>query len=325
MIQQVLRDIFIIKVPLPGNPLKNINCYLIKGKKRNLLIDTAFNTKPCYTSLKSALDELNVDMNSTDIFLTHQHSDHTGLAALIATDESQVYMSEVDRKGYNNLLRTEYWELINREFLAFGFPKEELEENKYNNPMSTYLSSKQREIIGINDGFEIDLDNYKFKCIETPGHTPGHMCLYEEENKILFSGDHIIFDITPNITSWIDVDNSLDLYFESLNKIKKLDIKYTFSAHREAMGNCYERIDDIILHHEQRLDEAYKIVKESKNITTYDVASKMNWSIKCDSWDEFPVSQRWFAVAEASAHLEYLLFEGTINKELKENKYFYKV
>jgi len=37
MIEELLKDIFIIKVPIPNNPLKNINCYLIKGRERNLL------------------------------------------------------------------------------------------------------------------------------------------------------------------------------------------------------------------------------------------------------------------------------------------------
>lgn len=325
MITQLLNNIFIIKVPLQGNPLKNINCYLIKGNKRNLLIDTAFNTELCHTSLKLGLNKLNVNMEDTDIFLTHQHSDHTGLAALIATDMTKIYMSEIDKEGYTNLLNPEYWDLINKEFLAFGFSKEELEKNQKQNPMLTYLSSKQREIISVKDGFIIDLDNYKLKCIYTPGHTPGHMCLYDEENKILFCGDHIIFDITPNITSWIDTDNSLGLYLESLNKIKTLDIKLAFSAHREAMGNCYTRINEIIIHHQQRINEAYGIIKEFKEMTTYEVASKMTWSIRAKNWNEFPVSQKWFAVGEASAHLEYLFFEGTINKEVRDGKYYYTI
>jgi glyoxylase-like metal-dependent hydrolase (beta-lactamase superfamily II) len=325
MIEQLLNNIFVIKVPLLDSPLKNINCYVVKGRNRNLIIDTAFNTELCYSSLKSGLDELNVDMNNTDIFLTHQHADHIGLAAAIATGTSKIYMSKVDKKGYNNLLKPEYWELINKELLAFGFSIEELEQNKKKSPLSSFFPSQQREIIGINEGFKINVDNYKFKCIDTPGHTPGHMCLYDEENKILFSGDHLIFDITPNIISWIDVYNSLGTYIESLNKIRKLDIKFTFSGHRESMGNCYKRIDDIIIHHQQRLDEVYEIVKEFKCITTYEVASKMTWSINTKEWNEFPIYQKWFAVGEASAHLEYLVFEDTINKELRDGKYFYKL
>lgn len=325
MITELLNNIFVIKVPLSGNPLKNINCYVIKGKNRNLIIDTAFNTQSCYDSLKLGLNKLNINMKDTDIFITHQHSDHAGLAASIATEQSKIYMSEIDKRGYNNLLKPKYWDLINNEFLAFGFSRQELEKNRDSNPMSTYLSSERKEIIGVNDGFEIDLGNYKFKCIDTPGHTPGHMCLYDEKSKILFSGDHIIFDITPNITSWLDTYNSLGSYMESLNKIKKLDIKYTFSAHREVAGDCYQRVDEIIIHHQQRLNDVYDIIKEFRNITTYDVASKMKWSIKAKNWTEFPISQKWFAVGEASAHLEYLFFEGTINKELKDGKYYYKL
>lgn len=70
-------------MPLPGNPLKNLNAYLIQGP-RNLLVDTGFRQEECRTALTAGLAELGVDMASTDIFLTHLHSDHAGLASRIA-------------------------------------------------------------------------------------------------------------------------------------------------------------------------------------------------------------------------------------------------
>jgi len=325
MIEQILKDIFIIKVPLPGNPLKNINSYYIKGKYKNLLIDTGFNTQVCYDALKQGLDKLKVDMKNTDIFLTHLHADHVGLAGLIASNNTRIYISETDKKILVQLFEDEYWNTMNKRFLTLGFSKKELEENKSKNPISTYLPPKQTEYTIIKDDFEIDLGNYKFKSIETPGHTPGHMCLFDEEHKILFSGDHIIFDITPNITSWIGIDNSLGLFIENLKKIKKLDIETTLSAHRKPIGNCHHRIDELIQHHMERLNEVYQIVKNSQGITTYEVASKMTWSIRAKNWSEFPITQKWFAVGEASSHLEYILCEGTVKRELIDGKYLYYI
>ena len=81
-------NIYTIPVPLPNNPLRQLNSYVIKGEGRNLVIDTGFKLEECRKALCDGLEELGVDMNCTDIFLTHMHSDHTGLAAELATPDS---------------------------------------------------------------------------------------------------------------------------------------------------------------------------------------------------------------------------------------------
>ena len=63
------------------------------------------------------------------------------------------------------------------------------------------------------------------------------MCFYEEENKILISGDHILFDITPNITRWPELDNSLKVYLASLEKVKDLDVNLVLPGHRNMMSD----------------------------------------------------------------------------------------
>jgi len=150
------------------------------------------------------------------------------------------------------------------------------------------------------------------KTVLTPGHTPGHMCLYIENEKLLFSGDHIIFDITPNITQWKGFYNALGQYIDSLNTIKNMPVELTFSAHRSPTGNCKERIDELLNHHETRLAEAYNIVKQYPGLSPYDIAAKMTWSIRAKDWKAFPVVQKWFATGEASAHLDYLEDKGEI-------------
>ena len=78
-------NIYTIPVPLPGNPLKCLNSYVIKDGKRSLVIDTGFRMPECREALTTGLAELGIDMNKADIFLTHLHSDHTGLAPELAS------------------------------------------------------------------------------------------------------------------------------------------------------------------------------------------------------------------------------------------------
>ena len=49
----------------------------------------------------------------------------------------------------------------------------------------------------------------------------------------------------------------------------------------------------------------------------FQIASRMTWDIEAETWDHFPVAQRWFATGEAISHLRYLEKE---EKVICENK-----
>ncbi len=71
MLTEVAKNIYKKAVPLPNNPLREINAYIITGEK-NLLIDTGFNRIECEEALKSAFTELGID--TIDVFITYLHS-----------------------------------------------------------------------------------------------------------------------------------------------------------------------------------------------------------------------------------------------------------
>jgi glyoxylase-like metal-dependent hydrolase (beta-lactamase superfamily II) len=320
-------DIYIIYVPLPNNPLKELNCYVIKTKNKNLIIDTGFNMPECYEALSKGLNELKIDIDKTDLFLTHLHADHTGLTSSIMKDDSTIYMSKPDYDYIDRNLNGEYWESMDASYLMEGFDENELKSVRKVNPSKIFNIKKMFDTVIVEDNFKFNIGEYEFTCISTCGHTPGHMCLYMENEKILFSGDHILFDITPNITRWKNVKNSLADYLNSLEKIKRFDISITLPAHRGNKNNedVYERIEQIIHHHRERLEETAYIVASNSGINAYDVAGKMKWSMHGKRWDEAPVQQKWFAVGEALAHLDYLELENKVYKELKDNIYRYYV
>ena len=67
---------------------------------------------------------------------------------------------------------------------------------------------------------------YTLELIATPGHTPGNSMFWIEDKKIMFTGDNILFDITPNIVSSDEVTDSLGSYLKSLDKSKKYSVAY---------------------------------------------------------------------------------------------------
>jgi glyoxylase-like metal-dependent hydrolase (beta-lactamase superfamily II) len=260
-------------------------------------------------------------LRKTDFFITHLHADHLGLVSDLITDTSKIYFNQPDADWFKTGF---LWD----DFVSFarlnGYPEKEIQEATRSHPGLKFRSKENLVFHILKEGNTISIGDYAFRCIETPGHTRGHMCLYEPSKKIFVAGDHILNDITPNIQLWSDGWNPLKEYLASLEKVYGLDIELVLPGHRSIFRNCKERIQELKQHHEKRFDEIISILgKGSKN--AFRVASQMSWDIIYDSWDLFPVLQKWFAIGETIAHLQYLEEEGVIRRETQKQRRVYSL
>lgn len=99
---------------------------------------------------------------------------------------------------------------------------------------------------------------------------------------------------------------------KSLNRVKSFRVERTLTAHRENNGDFYGRIRALFFHHRDRLEDARQIIAANPGIDGYNVAANMQWSIRAKCWAEFPPGQRWFAVGESVAHLNFLVDQDAI-------------
>jgi glyoxylase-like metal-dependent hydrolase (beta-lactamase superfamily II) len=316
MVEKIKSDLFRIEVPLPDSPLRSLNSYVILGEPRNILMDTGYRRPECWEALKAGIDELKLDMSKTDILLTHLHADHTGLAVDAASSESRIYIGRGDMPW---LLRDEKSRAKTQDegyFSRLGFPEDFIRSN-HNSNVWDWTAKDYSDYIPIDDGDTFTVGRYCLRAIETTGHTPAHMCFWDEGQKIMFTGDHVLFDITPNITSWMPLRDTLGSYLESLREIDKYDPVLALPGHRQP-GDFHARIRKLLSHHEKRLNECVEIVRENPGLSTYDIAGLMRWHIRSDSWESFPSEQKWFAVGEAFSHLHHLYVLGRIRKDKTE-------
>ena len=320
MLTKVADNIYKKAVPLPNNPLREINAYIITGEK-NLLIDTGFNRPECEEALKSAFTELGID--STDLFITHLHSDHCGLVTKFATETSTIFAGETDGELINFEAGNLYWRMLDDLFIKYGFPKATFGRNTDIHPGRKYCHEGRVDFTYVAEGEILEYGGYELEVIATPGHTPGHMCLYDRKKKIMFGGDHILGTITPNICIELSAENPLQDYLNSLKKVEKLDVKLLLTSHGTPIEDMYGRIKELNWHHEERLAEVMQILGDEWK-TGYMVARDMTWEIDCKDWNDFPAPQKWFATGEAISHLQYLYFSGSISREEKNGIYYYK-
>lgn len=314
-VEKIREGLWTFPVVLPDNPLKWLNCYVIKGNDggRNLLIDTGFNRPECLASLKEGMETLGLMPEMTDVFMTHLHSDHTGNAAWLQSIGCRLVMSKYEYYLLFGEESGKRWEINKKRALREGVDPETLSLIYFNNPAVLYRTARFTADITVDEGDTLSYGDFTLQCIETPGHTPGHMCLYEPEKKIMFLGDHVLFDITPNICAWPVMEDSLGSYIDSLHKLLAYEINLALPAHRNT-GNIstQERIEKLLEHHKRRLAETERIINESGPIDAYSIAAQMTWKIRARNWDEFPPGQKWFAFGETLAHLDYLVKRGSI-------------
>lgn len=304
--------IYKVRLPLPFS-LNHINCYAINGKDGWWLVDTGLNTEP---SRKVWLQFMNDhDIKGSDIkeiYLTHAHPDHFGAAGwLQEISGAPVYISAADATAM-----TMVWQGSGREktdevielLKCNGMPPE-LTNKVTNDIISTVTLTQPHPALSIIEpGKVVLLGDFQYTAVFTPGHSDGHMCYFNQEYGLLFSGDHLLGKISPNISLWPGGElNPLDNYLGSLNANRSLPCKSVLPGHGSAFNNIEFRISELEAHHNERLN----LIKDctTKGSTLYEICGQL-------FGQELKDYDLRFAMTETLAHVMYLVYRGEL--EIRE-------
>ena len=318
---EVANGLWQIKIPMEFNPLGYTFSYLLTDAAT--LIDTGVGTEGARLALEAELRK--AGLKGSDIkrvILTHLHRDHVGLVGYIKSiSNAEVYAHEI-ALGVLRGRMTRSREMFREEINLLG-------GSEFFNILKGFIPRLSRRYINLNidrtvaDGESLEFNGTALRTIWTPGHAPEHICLYDDERRALFSGDHILPRITPHVSLHTrNIADPLGDYLNSLEKMRGLPADTVFPAHEWIFKDLDERIKELKYHHRIRCGEIKRVLGEDE-MTVFQISARISWNSQ--PWPLMSFRTRIMAAAETLAHLVYLRNRGEITERLRNGTLYYNL
>ena len=304
---EVADGIYQIQIPLPF-ALRIVNCYLLRDGDGWTILDTGINTPEGQAVWLGAFAALNIQLrNLRRILLTHVHPDHYGMAGWLQTlaahqdHELPVYTSPKEIRQAS-MIWENYGTLQFSDWLITQGMPETMARAVDAGLEDTRLMTLPHppELLPIYADDTLTIGERNFTLILADGHSDGQLMLYDADDKLMLSGDHVLMKITPNIGRWTHTDpQPLQRYLASLNNLRDLEVRLALPGHKALIHDWRGRITELLAHHEERLQHTQDAL-QAGNITPYDVTLVIFQHMK------FTPHEWRFALAEALAHMDEL-------------------
>ena len=302
---------------MEGSNLAHINVYLITGTRGHLLVDSGWNTEESFGVFSRGLGEIGVEFKDiSQILVTHVHPDHYGMAGRIKQLSGAtlaMHHMEKDFIGPRYVAMEELLQRTDRLLVENGVPHDEMVSLRDATVGLQHFVVPTMPDIALHDGETISTGTFTFRAVWTPGHSSGHLCLYEPEKKILLSGDHILPKITPNISVHPQsIENPLGRYLKSLKETRRLNVELTLPGHDQPFTGLTRRIDDIIKHHEERNGDILAMIDGTPR-NAFQLALEIKWGTRA-RWRDLANFHKRMAIFETLAHLEMMAANGRLDR-----------
>ncbi len=325
---EVTPGIYQLALPSPGK-LEGVKAYFIHGDG-SMLVDTGWDTPESFAALRHQLNEAGFGVEDIGrIVITHFHPDHYGLARrLKELSGAKVWLHKAEKDFIHSryLRPAELAREMGQWLKANGVPEGELEAlERASLGMVKYVSPVMPDQT-LSGGERFSAGEFEFQVIFTPGHSPGHVCLYEPSKKVLLCGDHLLAEITPHVGLHIQSSESpLDDYLRSLDLISQLEIELALPGHGPSFGRVKERIEELRRHHRWR-KAAILAQMEGEAKTAYQIARELPWALESGGikYQDLGALDKRLAMTETLAHLESLCREGKVEKISRDGLSLYQ-
>jgi glyoxylase-like metal-dependent hydrolase (beta-lactamase superfamily II) len=314
--EQVRADLWSVPVPIPRNPLRYTLSYVLASGSGLLVVDPGWDTDAGWQALAGGLAAAGASpADVTGIVVTHVHPDHHGLSArLRAASGAWIAMHPAERDS----LPVRFWDQVDvpgRDLgwlRSCGVPADVAAELAVTEDrIGPALAMPEPDVL-LEDGDLVPGTGRRLRAVWTPGHTPGHLCLHEETEDVLLTGDHVLPRITPNIgLQPHTAEPPLAAYLASLDRIAARDSAEVLPAHEYRFRGLADRVRILQDHHDRRAQEILDVLASVGPATAWQVTERLSWS---RGWPAVKGFMRRAALGETAAHLDYLTGRDQVSR-----------
>lgn len=327
--KKIFENIYVFTIDLPFPATPELSVYYLEGEEP-ALIDTGLGDPRSMNVISSELNEIGRSLGDVSVIInTHEHIEHFGGNQKIK-NASDAYTIASSRAA--PIIENYHQHILNikKNLLVSDF------EPKIKDLINSYMDfnlliDESKVEKRVRDGEVIKLGNFNLRVIECLGHALGHICLYDEDRKILYTGDHVIATgttfvgygwrdlATKKIVEILDIRDdkrdNISLYLESLERLQSLDLKLILSAHGPPITDPYKKLREDIERKLNRERVFLEVLEKRKEIVLEDLI------VEAYEVDE----SNYLLQGAALGYLERLVKLGKITANQKGNKLYFKI
>ena len=308
--RQVAEGVYLLRMPLPFR-LDHINLYLLEDAAGWTVIDCGLNRPEVMSIWEGLLSSWFQRKPLQRIVVTHLHPDHIGLASWLQQKTgAPVFMTprewRLARDVFNLPIANATW--IENHYRRLGLEGDRLLAiAKQATSYRRLVKVLPEQVQLLHEHETLDIGSRRWRVLFGAGHSPASACLWDESERLLIAGDHVLPTITSNINLLsVGPSNPLDDYLTSLATFRQLPCALLLPAHGSPTARYRERIDELIDHHQQRLNVLRKACSEPR--TAADCVTLLFAT-------SLPDHQYFFAIGESASHLMYLREHGEVHMD----------
>ena len=208
-------------------------------------------------------------------------------------------------------------DLFLRRMAACGVPFEDACAYAAGNAEAVRLDAAVRPYRFVCPGDVISVGSTTLRVIDTAGHTADHRALYDERRGLLFSGDHVLFDVAPSVDAYPGARDGLGMYVANLHAMCDLPVRVAFPGHGDAIRQGFaERACTIAQKKMRRCKRALYAVQECPGLTGAALARRVFARRTLEQWQALPPLSRYYFLLEAFVCLQHLYVQGRIERML---------
>ncbi|MDP9998459.1 MBL fold metallo-hydrolase [Pseudarthrobacter sulfonivorans] len=309
-VEHVAAGVLSVPVVFPRHPMRYTLSYILSDDSQCVVVDPGFDSDQGHRQLVKALASLGIGPNEvTGVIATHHHIDHLGMARRVADQAGAWIALGTDERRYISAYEDEQSEvrLDQNRMRAWGVPEVTVPEVAITARGLRRMRNLPDPDYRLADGQGLQVAGRDIRIMATPGHTPGHICLWDDAAELVLSGDHVLPRITPNVSLAIRGETDpLRRNLDSLRRVALNDHYEVCPAHEYRFRGLAQRAEELERHSQERTGEVHSAL-ESGAASVYETARKLTWS---RGWESLQHISLRLALSETAAHIQYLVTSG---------------